>query len=134
MSQHTAPVLGELVDQPGRRPTAKLLATGASGIATGVVLYVARRAGLELPETVAEAVVLLGAWIGGYVKRDKAVAAVVTRVQHALAPFAPLAEAALPVLEQATGTKPVAMIGATERVGNAVADGGAETTRGPETA
>lgn len=86
-SGHDQVTLGEKVDQPGWAPTAKLRAVGATGVATAVLLYAASRAGLVLPEQVAEAIVLVGGWLGGYIKRDKAVSAVVTRVQAALAPL-----------------------------------------------
>lgn len=119
---HDRVALGERVDQPSARPTAKLVAVGATGIATAAVLALAAHFGLALPEPVAEAIVLLGAWLGGYVKRDKAVAAIVTRVQAALAPIlgTPAGAALEAVLEADVaaaigGTRPVAMLGSATR-------------------
>lgn len=133
MSMHR-PILGELVDQPSHKPTAKLTAVGGTGIATGLLLLLAARAGLTLPEPVAEALVLAGAWLGGYVKRDKAVAAVVTRVEHALTPLAPLlpaaeALAATALAGPATPAEPVNV-----PVARAAAVAGEpEAVRGPQT-
>jgi hypothetical protein len=66
MGRHAAPV-----DQPTGAPTPKMRAVAGSGMATGVLLYVAGRLGLTVPVEVAEAIVLVGAWIGGYVKRER---------------------------------------------------------------
>lgn len=123
---HDRVTLGEKIDQPGARPTAKLLAVGGTGIATAVLLWAAAAAGLHLPEPAAEALVLAGAWIGGYIKRDKAVAAVVTRVEHALTPLAPLLPVAVAAAEQALPDVPAppVTLGATR--------GEPEAVRGPQ--
>lgn len=72
----------QLVTQPTATPTTKLTAVGAGGLGVGVVLYLAQLAGLSMPPEVAEAIVLAGAWVAGYVKRDRRVAAAVEQVLH----------------------------------------------------
>lgn len=76
-----------LVTQPTAAPSAKLKAVGVTGLATAAVLWAAHAAGLELPEPVAEGIVLAAGWAAGYLKRDKTVAGVIARAQATLAPL-----------------------------------------------
>ncbi len=61
----------ETVSQPTAAPTAKLQAVGVSGAAAVLAVYVADQFGVDLPEAVAGAAVLVVSWIAGYLKRAK---------------------------------------------------------------
>jgi putative effector of murein hydrolase LrgA (UPF0299 family) len=50
------------------RPTEKVAAVGTSGAAATVIVYVAGLLGLDLPATVAGALVLLAAFVAGYLR------------------------------------------------------------------
>lgn len=63
----------ELVDQPSAAPSAKWVAGATTGAATVVLLWVAALVGLEMPEYVAGALVLLAAQAAAYLKRNRAV-------------------------------------------------------------
>lgn len=58
------------VDQPGAAPSRKIAAATTTGAATIVVLWLAKRFGLEMTTEVAEAIVLLAAGGAGYITRE----------------------------------------------------------------
>ena len=59
------------MDQNTAKPTAKVAATGVAGAAAVVVVFVAAQFGVEVPETVAGAFVLVASWLAGYIKRER---------------------------------------------------------------
>lgn len=61
------------VNQPTAAPTAKQTAVGIGGAAAVLGVYVADRFGVDLPEAVAGAAVLVIAWVAGYVKKARRV-------------------------------------------------------------
>jgi uncharacterized membrane protein len=61
-----------LVTQPTKAPTAKLVASTTTGAAVLVVTWVAEQAGLALDAQTAGALVLVGAAVAGYLKRNRA--------------------------------------------------------------
>lgn len=63
--------MSRLVDQPSSKPTPKIVAAGAGGAATLVVTWVAETVGVDVPERVASALVLLAALAAGYLKRER---------------------------------------------------------------
>lgn len=63
---------GPLINQPSAAPTPKLIAGGSAGAALVILLWVAGLFGVDMPEPVAGAIVLLAALIAGYIKRDRA--------------------------------------------------------------
>lgn len=60
----------KLADQSTAAPTPKLVAGTVSGAAVIVLLWVADVVGLDLPQAVAGSIVLLGAALAAYVKRN----------------------------------------------------------------
>jgi len=58
------------MDQPTPKPTAKVAAATTAGAAATVLIAVANAAGLDLPPEAAAALVTLGAFAAGYVKRS----------------------------------------------------------------
>lgn len=113
------------MDQPSAAPSAKLRAVGATGVATAAVLAVAHHYGLAMPEPVAEALVLVGAWLGGYLRRDTA-----------LGPLLTQAEAAAGQLLTPAGPRPVALLGSTTQSAQELGGSGgrheAGAVRGPQ--
>lgn len=71
-----------LADQPTAAPSPKMKAVAGTGIATALVLYVAGQFGLELPLEIAEALVLAGGWLGGYLKRDHRLGPILADVEE----------------------------------------------------
>ena len=59
------------IDQPTPAPTRKVAAGGGTGAATLVLLWVASLLGVEMPEPVAGAIVLLASGLAAYFTRER---------------------------------------------------------------
>jgi hypothetical protein len=53
------------------KPVPKVAATGISGIAAGIVVFIAKQLGLDVPLEVATSFVAVVMFAGGYLKKDK---------------------------------------------------------------
>lgn len=54
------------------KPTPKLAMAGVSGLASGLLVFVVKSVfKVDMPEEVAIAIVGVGTWLGGWLKRDK---------------------------------------------------------------
>lgn len=67
----TDPTTTTVVDQPSPLPTPKWIAGVSTGTGTILLLWVARRAGLDLPAEVGEALVVAAGAAAAWLKRNR---------------------------------------------------------------
>lgn len=66
------PVPAPKVSAPTKAPVPKVAAAGGAGIAGTLLVFIAQRAGVDLPPEVAAAIITVVAFVAGYITKDKA--------------------------------------------------------------